>query len=145
MLKPFLYILILINNLSFQNIKVWNNSENFIKNIYDNFWTISKNSKFFVKASNDDLGEIYYYKENTPENFANTFEVKLHNKDVMLNIRNEIKSECSFLRTFKVDGVIHSFYNCKNKGYFGLIGIGIIKDESGKESYSILNRDSFAN
>ena len=91
-----LYILFLINELSFQNIKIWDNSDNFIKNIYDNYWTISDNSKYFVKATNDDFGEIYYYKENTPENFANTFEVKLHNKNVMLNIRTEIRSECNF-------------------------------------------------
>ena len=140
-----LYILFLIDELSFQNIKTWDNSDNFIKNIYDNYWTISDNSKYFVKATNDDFGEIYYYKENTLENFANTFEVKLHNKDVMLNIRREIKSECNFLRTFKVDGVIHSFYNCENKEYSGLIGVGIIKNKSGKQIYSILNLDSFIN
>ena len=145
MLKLFLYSLILVNNLSFENIKVWDNSDNFIKNIYDSYWTISNNSKYFVRATNEDLGEIYYYKENTLENFVNTFEVKIHNKDVMLNIRREIKSECNFLRTFKVDGVIHSFYNCENKDYFGLIGIGIIKAENGKETYSILNLDSFTN
>ena len=140
-----LHILFLINELSFQNIKTWDSSDNFIKNIYDNYWTISDNSKYFVKATNDDFGEIYYYKENTPENFANTFEVKLHNKNVMLNIRREIRSECNFLRTFKVDGVTHSFYNCENKEYYGLIGIGIIKDKNGKESYSILNLNSFIN
>lgn len=145
----FIYIFFLNYNpssdLSFQNIKVWNNSDNFIKNVYDNYWTISNNSKFFVKATNDDLGEVYYYKENTPDNFANTFEVKLHNKEVMLNIRKEIKNECNFLRTYNYKGVTHSFYNCENKEFFGLIGLGIIKGENGYERYSIINLDSFIN
>ena len=26
--------------------------------------------------------------------------------------------------------VIHSFYNCENKDYFGFIGIGIIKSDN---------------
>ena len=49
------------------------------------------------------------------------------------------------MRTFKVDGVTHSFYNCENKEYYGLIGVGIIKDKNGKQIYSILNLDSFIN
>ena len=96
----FISILFLNSNsssdLSFQHIKGWNNSDNFIKNVYDSFWTISNNSKYFVKAINDELGEAYFYKENTPDNFANTFEVILHNKESMLSIRKEIKNECIF-------------------------------------------------
>ena len=145
----FISILFLNSNsssdLSFQNIKGWNNSDNFIKNVYDSFWTISNNSKYFVKATNEDLGEAYFYKENTPDNFANTFEVILHNKESMLSIRKEIKNECIFLRTYKYKGVIHSFYSCENKEFFGLIGIGIIKGEDGYERYSIINLDSFIN
>ena len=145
----FISILFLNSNsssdLSFQNIKGWNNSDNFIKNVYDSFWTISNNSKYFVKATNDDLGEAYFYKENTPDNFANTFEVILHNKESMLSIRKEIKNECIFLRTYNYKGVIHSFYNCENKDFFGLIGIGIIKGENDYERYSIINLDSFIN
>jgi len=145
----FISILFLNSNsssdLSFQNIKGWNNSDNFIKNVYDSFWTISNNSKYFVKATNDDLGEAYFYKENTPDNFANTFEVILHNKESMLSIRKEIKNECIFLRTYNYKGVIHSFYSCENKDFFGLIGIGIIKGENGYERYSIINLDSFIN
>ena len=145
----FISILFLNSNsssdLSFQNIKGWNNSDNFIKNVYDSFWTISNNSKYFVKATNDDLGEAYFYKENTPNNFANTFEVILHNKESMLSIRKEIKNECIFLRTYNYKGVIHSFYSCENKDFFGLIGIGIIKGENGYERYSIINLDSFIN
>tara|TARA_X000000368_G_scaffold295397_1_gene235103 strand:- start:124 stop:465 length:342 start_codon:yes stop_codon:yes gene_type:complete len=113
--------------------------------VYDSFWTISNNSKYFVKATNDDLGEAYFYKENTPDNFANTFEVILHNKESMLSIRKEIKNECIFLRTYNYKGVIHSFYSCENKDFFGLIGIGIIKGENGYERYSIINLDSFIN
>ena len=145
----FISILFLNSNsssdLSFQNIKGWNNSDNFIKNVYDSFWTISNNSKYFVKATNEDLGEAYFYKENTPDNFANTFEVILHNKESMLSIRKEIKNECIFLRTYNYKGVIHSFYSCENKDFFGLIGIGIIKGENGYERYSIINLDSFIN
>lgn len=145
----FISILFLNSNsssdLSFQNIKGWNNSDNFIKNVYDSFWTISNNSKYFVKATNEDLGEAYFYKENTPNNFANTFEVILHNKESMLSIRKEIKNECIFLRTYNYKGVIHSFYSCENKDFFGLIGIGIIKGENGYERYSIINLDSFIN
>ena len=145
----FISILFLNSNsssdLSFQHIKGWNNSDNFIKNVYDSFWTISNNSKYFVKATNDDLGEAYFYKENTPNNFANTFEVILHNKESMLSIRKEIKNECIFLRTYNYKGVIHSFYSCENKDFFGLIGIGIIKGENGYERYSIINLDSFIN
>ena len=145
----FISILFLNSNsssdLSFQNIKGWNNSDNFIKNVYDSFWTISNNSKYFVKATNEDLGEAYFYKENTPDNFANTFEVILHNKESMLSIRKEIKNECIFLRTYNYKGVIHSFYSCENKEFFGLIGIGIIKGEDGYERYSIINLDSFIN
>ena len=145
----FISILFLNSNsssdLSFQHIKGWNNSDNFIKNVYDSFWTISNNSKYFVKATNDDLGEAYFYKENTPDNFANTFEVILHNKESMLSIRKEIKNECIFLRTYNYKGVIHSFYSCENKDFFGLIGIGIIKGENGYERYSIINLDSFIN
>ena len=140
-----LYILIITLdfNLSFNHIKTWENSDNFINNVYENYWTISDNTKYFVKATNDNLGEIYYYKENTTENYANTFQIQLHNKEAMLRIREEIKSECNFLRTYKVNEVIHSFYNCYEKKYLGIIGIGIIRGSD--NLYSIINIDPFTN
>jgi hypothetical protein len=61
----------------------------------------------------------------------------------MMSIRREIISECGFLRRFKIEENIYSFYDCENKKYFGIIGIGIITDNSGGEIYSILNKESF--
>lgn len=61
----------------------------------------------------------------------------------MLRIREEIKSECNFLRTYKVNEVIHSFYNCYEKKYLGIIGIGIIRGSD--NLYSIINIDPFTN
>ena len=76
---------------------------------------------------------------------ANTFEIKLLSREMMMNIRKEILAECRFIRTFKIDENIHSFYNCKDKQYFGLIGIGIVSDKSGNQIYSILNKELFIN
>ena len=39
----------------------------------------------------------------------------------------------------------YSFYDCKDKKYIGIIGIGIISDQNGDEIYSILNKESFIN
>ena len=134
---------ILSQDLSFQQINNWNNSDYFAERIFENYWSISKSSKFFVKASHSELGEIFYYKEDTPSNVANTFEVRLKSKDLMMSIRKEILAECSFSRRFKIDQNVYSFYACDNKQYFGIIGIGIIFDKSGSEIYSILNKESF--
>tara|TARA_B100000902_G_scaffold399391_1_gene470020 strand:+ start:3044 stop:3493 length:450 start_codon:yes stop_codon:yes gene_type:complete len=130
-------------DLSFQQIKNWSNSDYFAETVFDNYWSISESSKFYVKATHSELGEIFYYKEDTPTNVANTFEVRLLNKDLMMSIRREIISECGFLRRFKIEENIYSFYDCENKKYFGIIGIGIITDNSGGEIYSILNKESF--
>ena len=128
---------------NFQDIKCWENSDIFAQNIFDNFWSTNESSKFYVKATHSELGEIYYYKEDTPENVINTFEINLLSKDLMMSIRREILSECGFLRRFKIDDNVYSFYDCKNKKYFGVIGIGIISDKNGGEIYSILNKESF--
>ena len=64
---------------------------------------------------------------------------------MMMNIRKEILSECGFIRRFKIGENIYSFYDCEDKQYFGLIGIGIVPDRSGNEIYSILNKESFIN
>ena len=64
---------------------------------------------------------------------------------MMINIRKEILAECGFIRRFKIDENIYSFYDCEDRHYFGLIGIGIISDKSGNEIYSILNKESFVN
>lgn len=130
-------------DLSFQQIKSWNNSDYFAETIFENYWSISESSKFFVKATHSELGEIFYYKEDTPSNVANTFEVRLKSKDIMMSIRREILAECGFLRRFKIDENVYSFYDCDNKQYFGIIGIGIISNIGGKEIYSILNKESF--
>jgi hypothetical protein len=61
----------------------------------------------------------------------------------MMSIRKEILAECGFLRRFKIDENVYSFYDCDNKKYFGIIGIGIIFDKSGSQIYSILNKESF--
>lgn len=130
-------------DLSFQQIKNWSNSDYFAETVFDNYWSISESSKFFVKATHSELGEIFYYKEDTPSNVANTFEVRLLDKDLMMSIRREIISECGFLRRFKIKENVYSFYDCENKQYFGIIGIGIITDKNGGEIYSILNKESF--
>ena len=130
-------------DLLFQQIKNWNNSDYFAETIFENYWSISESSKFFVKATHSELGEIFYYKEDTPSNVANTFEVRLKSKDLMMSIRREILAECGFLRRFKIDENVYSFYDCDNKQYFGIIGIGIISNIGGKEIYSILNKESF--
>lgn len=130
-------------DLSFQQIKKWSNSDYFAEKVFDNYWSISESNKFFVKATHSELGEIFYYKEDTPSNVANTFEVRLLDKDLMMSIRREIISECGFLRRFKIDENVYSFYDCENKQYFGIIGIGIITDKNGREIYSILNKESF--
>ena len=83
-------------DLSFQQIKNWNNSDYFAETIFENYWSISESSKFFVKATNSELGEIFYYKEDTPSNVANTFEVRLKSKYLMMSIRKEILAECGF-------------------------------------------------
>ena len=132
-------------DLSFQQIKNWSNSDYFAETVFDNYWSTSESSKFFVKATHSELGEIFYYKEDTPSNVANTFEVRLLNKDLMMSIRREIISECGLLRRFKIDENVYSFYDCENKQYFGIIGIGIITDKYGGEIYSILNKESFIN
>ena len=49
------------------------------------------------------------------------------------------------IRRFKIDENIYSFYDCEERQYFGLIGIGIISDKSGNKIYSILNKKSFVN
>ncbi len=69
--------------------------------------------------------------------------MNLLSKDLMMSIRREILSECGFLRRFKIDDNVYSFYDCKNKKYFRVIGIGIISDKNGGENYSILNKESF--
>ncbi len=132
-------------DLSFQQIKKWNNSDYFAKSIFENYWSVSESSRFFIKATHSELGEIFYYKEDTPDNVANTFEVRLQSRDMMMNIRKEILSECGFIRRFKIGENIYSFYDCEDKQYFGLIGIGIVSDKSGNEIYSILNKESFIN
>lgn len=147
-MKTIVLILFLTNSafsqdISFQQIKNWSNSDYFAETVFDNYWSISESSKFFVKATHSELGEIFYYKEDTPSNVANTFEVRLLNKDLMMSIRREILAECGFLRRFKIDENVYSFYDCENKQYFGIIGIGIITDNSGGEIYSILNKESF--
>ena len=63
----------------------------------------------------------------------------------MMEIRKEILEECGFLRRFKLEENIYSFYDCQDKKYFGVIGIGIISDENGNDIYSILNKESFIN
>tara|TARA_B100000029_G_scaffold219522_1_gene217233 strand:- start:446 stop:895 length:450 start_codon:yes stop_codon:yes gene_type:complete len=132
-------------DLSFQQIKKWNNSDYFANSIFENYWSVSESSRFFIKATHSELGEIFYYKEDTPDNVANTFEVRLQSRDMMMNIRKEILSECGFIRRFKIGENIYSFYDCEDKQYFGLIGIGIVSDKSGNEIYSILNKESFIN
>ena len=132
-------------DLSFQQIKKWNSYEYFEKNIFENYWNVSQSSRFFIKATHFELGEIFYYKEDTPDNVANTFEIRLLSREMMMNIRKEILAECRFIRTFKIDENVHSFYNCKDKQYFGLIGIGIVSDKSGNQIYSILNKELFIN
>ena len=132
-------------DLSFQQIKKWNNYDYFAKSIFDNYWNVSESSRFFIKATHSELGEIFYYKEDTPDNVANTFEVKLQSRDMMMNIRKEILAECGFVRRFKISENIYSFYDCEDKQYFGLIGIGVVLDKSGNEIYSILNKESFIN
>ena len=136
---------ILSQDLSFQQIKKWNNSDYFAKSIFENYWNVSESSRFFIKATHSELGEIFYYKEDTPDNVANSFEVRLLRRDMMINIRKEILAECGFIRRFKIDENIYSFYDCEDRHYFGLIGIGIISDKSGNEIYSILNKESFVN
>ena len=136
---------ILSQDLSFQQIKKWNNSDYFAKSIFENYWNVSESSRFFIKATHSELGEIFYYKEDTPDNVANSFEVRLLRRDMMINIRKEILAECGFIRRFKIDENIYSFYDCEDRQYFGLIGIGIISDKSGNEIYSILNKESFVN
>ena len=132
-------------DLSFQQIKKWNNSDYFANSIFENYWSVSESSRFFIKATHSELGEIFYYKEDTPDNVANTFEVRLQSRDMMMNIRKEILAECGFIRRFKIGENIYSFYDCEDKQYFGLIGIGIVSDKSGNEIYSILNKESFIN
>ena len=132
-------------DLSFQQIKKWNNYDYFAKSIFDNYWNVSESSRFFIKATHSELGEIFYYKEDTPDNVANTFEVRLQSRGMMMNIRKEILAECGFIRRFKISENVYSFYDCEDKHYFGLIGIGIISDRSGNEIYSILNKESFIN
>ena len=141
----FLTTNILSQDLSFQQIKKWNNSDYFAKSIFENYWNVSESSRFFIKATHSELGEIFYYKEDTPDNVANSFEVRLLRRDMMINIRKEILAECGFIRRFKIDENIYSFYDCEDRQYFGLIGIGIISDKSGNEIYSILNKESFVN
>ena len=141
----FLTTNILSQDLSFQQIKKWNNSDYFVKSIFENYWNVSESSRFFIKATHSELGEIFYYKEDTPDNVANSFEVRLLRRDMMINIRKEILAECGFIRRFKIDENIYSFYDCEDRQYFGLIGIGIISDKSGNEIYSILNKESFVN
>ena len=141
----FLTTNILSQDLSFQQIKKWNNSDYFVKSIFENYWNVSESSRFFIKATHSELGEIFYYKEDTPDNVANSFEVRLLRRDMMINIRKEILAECGFIRRFKIDENIYSFYDCEDRHYFGLIGIGIISDKSGNEIYSILNKESFVN
>ena len=51
-----------------------------------------------MKATHSEIGEIFYYKEDTPSNVENTFEVRLLDKDLMMSIRREILAECGFLR-----------------------------------------------
>ncbi len=116
-----------------------------MKSIFENYWNVSESSRFFIKATHSELGEIFYYKEDTPDNVANSFEVRLLRRDMMINIRKEILAECGFIRRFKIDENIYSFYDCEDRQYFGLIGIGIISDKSGNEIYSILNKESFVN
>ena len=84
--------------LSFQQIKNWNNSDYFAETIFENYWSISESSKFFVKATHSEFGKIFYYKEDTPSNVANTFEVRLKSKDLMMSIRREILAECGFFK-----------------------------------------------
>ena len=81
---------ILSQDLSFQQIKKWNNSDYFAKSIFENYWNVSESSRFFIKATHSELGEIFYYKEDTPDNVANSFEVRLLRRDMMINIRKEI-------------------------------------------------------
>lgn len=130
-------------DLTYKQIKEWNNSDYFAETMFENYWSVNQSGKFFIKATHSELGEIYYYKEDTPQHVANTFEVRLSDKTLMMEIRKEILEECGFLRRFKLEENVYSFYDCKDKKYFGVIGIGIISDENGNDIYSILNKESF--
>ena len=130
-------------DLTYKQIKEWNNSDYFAETMFENYWSVNQSGKFFIKATHSELGEIYYYKEDTPQHVANTFEVRLFDKTLMMEIRKDILEECGFLRRFKLEENVYSFYDCKDKKYFGVIGIGIISDENGNDIYSILNKESF--
>ncbi len=132
-------------DLTYKQIKEWNNSDYFAETMFENYWSVNQSGKFFIKAAHSELGEIFYYKEDTPQHVANTFEVRLLDKTLMMEIRKEILEECGFLRRFKLEENIYSFYDCQDKKYFGVIGIGIISDENGNDIYSILNKESFIN
>ena len=132
-------------DLNFKQIKEWNNSDYFAETMFENYWSVNQSGKFFIKATHSELGEVLYYKEDTPLNVANSFEVRLLDKKMMMDIRSEILEECGFLRRFKLKENVYSFYDCKDKKYIGIIGIGIISDQNGDEIYSILNKESFIN
>ena len=65
-------------DLSFQQIKNWSNSDYFAETVFDNYWSISESSKFFVKATHSELGEIFYYKEDTPSNAVSYTHLRAH-------------------------------------------------------------------
>ena len=132
-------------NLTFKQVKEGNDSDYVAETMFENYWSVNQSGKFFIKATHSELGDVFYYKEDTPLNVANTFEVRLLDKKLMMEIRREILEECGFLRRFKLKENVYSFYDCKDKKYFGVIGIGIISDEKGNDIYSILNKESFIN
>ena len=110
-------------DLTFKQIKEWNNSDYFAETMFENYWSVNQSGKFFIKATHSELGDVFYYKEDTPLNVANTFEVRLLDKKLMMEIRREILEECGFLRRFKLKENVYSFYDCKDKKYFGVIGM----------------------
>ena len=57
LLSPSIYS----QDLTFQHIKKWNNYDYFAKSIFDNYWNVSESSRFFIKATHSELGEIFYY------------------------------------------------------------------------------------
>ena len=113
----FILLLLYISNnifsqdLNFKQIKEWNNSDYFAETMFENYWSVNQSGKFFIKATHSELGEVLYYKEDTPLNVANSFEVRLLDKKMMMDIRSEILEECGFLRRFKLKENVYSFYD----------------------------------
>ena len=110
----FILLLLYISNnifsqdLNFKQIKEWNNSDYFAETMFENYWSVNQSGKFFIKATHSELGEVLYYKEDTPLNVANSFEVRLLDKKMVMDIRSEILEECGFLRRFKLKKNVYS-------------------------------------